>query len=113
MSFPTTIIVGPYEYTVRLDKDRIEELEKESGDELYGMTTHNLLEIAVHPHMHNTLIKETLLHEVLHAVLYVTGISHGMSDDDEEQLIRSLSPCLFMLLRDNPGLVDCLVGCDG
>jgi len=110
MSTPTSVRIGPYRYTVKVDLSRIKELEKESDSDLYGITTHGHLEIVLHPDVADTVLRETLLHEVLHAVLYVTGTSDRLSDKAEEHLIRSLSPALFALLRDNPDLVQYLTG---
>jgi hypothetical protein len=109
---PASVRVGPYRYKVVVSAERIKELEKESNSELYGITTHGHLEIALQPDVADLILRETLLHEVLHAVLYNTGLSDRMSDKAEEHLIRGLSPALFALLRDNPDLVAYLVGGD-
>lgn len=112
MSIPLSVRVGPYRYTVKVDADRIKELEKESNTDLYGITTHGHLEIALQPDVADMVLRETLLHEVLHAVLFNTGISDRMTDKAEEHLVRALSPALFSLLRDNPDLVRYLTGGD-
>lgn len=109
-SAPTTVKVGPYTYTVTLSDARIKELEKENNADLYGFTAHSFLEIAVSPDMADLMVRETVLHEVLHAVLYTTGISNRFSENAEEHLVRALSPALFQMLRDNPQLVTYLVG---
>ena len=47
------------------------------------------------------VVRETLLHEVLHVVL-----EHGSVDSAlHEDIIRSMSPMLLHMLRANPGLV--------
>lgn len=112
MTTPKSVRVGPYRYTVKVDADRIKELEKESNVDLYGITTHGILEIVLQPDVADTVLRETLLHEVLHAVLFNTGISDRMTDKAEEHLVRALSPALFSLLRDNPDLVQYLTGGD-
>lgn len=109
MSTPTRVKVGAYTYTVKVDADRIKELEKESETDLYGITSHGILEIALHPTVAPMVMRETLLHEVLHAVLYNTGVADRMTDKNEEHLVRALSPALFALLRDNPALIQYLV----
>jgi hypothetical protein len=110
MSTPESVKVGPYRYKVVVDAARIKELEKESDTELYGITTHGHLEIALHPDVADTVLRETLLHETLHAVFYNIGLSDRLTDKTEEHMIRALSPALFALLRDNPDLVAYLVG---
>jgi hypothetical protein len=47
---------------------------------------------------------ETLLHELLHAFLYLSGVSHTFlkgNDKLEEDIIRTLSPHLFAGLRSS------------
>ena len=112
MSTPTSVRVGPYTYTIKVDAERIKELEKESDTDLFGMTTHGHLEIVLQPDVADTVLRETMLHEVLHAVLFNTGLSDRMTDKAEEHLVRALSPALFALLRENPDLVRYLTGSD-
>ena len=109
---PASVQVGPYVYTIVADTARIEECEKESREELFGMTLHKSLEIIVQPTAADMVIRETLLHEVLHAVLYNTGIADRMTEKTEEHLIRALSPALFVLLRDNKNFLGYIVGSD-
>lgn len=49
----------------------------------------------------------TLLHEALHAVMFVAGASKllALDHDAEERLVSLLEPWLRALLIDNPGLV--------
>jgi hypothetical protein len=102
---PVSVLVGPFSYRVVFSADRIKELEKESNTELYGITSHGDLEIALQPDCAEMVIRETLLHEVLHALFYNTGLTERLSEKMEEQVIRSLSPALFDLLRRNPALL--------
>jgi hypothetical protein len=46
-----------------------------------------------------------LLHEVLHAVFYISGLSSEFRSQTEEKIVRALEPFLFQLLRDNPKLI--------
>ena len=109
---PESVQVGPYVYTIVSDAARIAECEKEAHEELFGMTVHKSLEIILHPDAVDMVIRETLLHEVLHAVLYNTGISDRMTEKTEEHLVRALSPALFVLLRDNKKFLGYIVGSD-
>lgn len=56
-----------------------------------------------------TVRANTLLHEVMHACLAMAGITDVLTDEDEERVVRRLSPLLLQALRDNPGLVTYLV----
>lgn len=46
---------------------------------------------------------DTVLHEVMHAILYAQGRPDG--GDTEEQYVRALSSGLVVVLRENPELV--------
>lgn len=52
------------------------------------------------------VLRETVLHEMLHCIMEHTGID----PEEHEQLIRSVSPLLLETLRRNPELVEWLVG---
>lgn len=47
--------------------------------------------------------RNTMVHELVHAVLYLTG--HETSDDDHEALVMALGTGVLAVLRDNPALV--------
>lgn len=55
-----------------------------------------------------TVEKETLLHEILHAALAVSGQTQFLTAKEEERIVSSLSPYIFQILRDNPILVSYL-----
>lgn len=47
--------------------------------------------------------RDTLLHEVMHAVFSETGLTMDFKeDDDEEKIVRRLSTCLLQVIRENP-----------
>jgi Zn-dependent peptidase ImmA (M78 family) len=55
------------------------------------------------------VVKETLLHELLHALLEDAQEFGIFADDNhEERLIRLLSPKLMSVMLDNPKLVEYL-----
>jgi hypothetical protein len=48
--------------------------------------------------------QDTLLHEILHAVISNCPVFHDSTT--EESLIRSVTPYLLTVLKDNPGVVE-------
>lgn len=74
---------------------------------LAGVSNGNLLRIAVRSNLPHQTKAETLLHEVLHQCLFVTG--RDLERDLEESIVRPLSMALFGVLRDNPKLVTYLL----
>jgi hypothetical protein len=81
---------------------------RREGEPLYGLYHDG--KIIIDPDTHNT--KETLLHETLHAIIAQTGLSETggpLSGDNEEHLVRTLSPLLLHLMRENRGLIQFLI----
>lgn len=72
----------------------------------FGVTCIDDLEIVLRHNMPDDLRKETLLHELLHAVLFAQGVPAGA----QEKWVRRLSPLLFATLRDNADLRKFLFG---
>jgi hypothetical protein len=66
----------------------------------------NKAEIHYDPAASESVLRETILHEVLHAICEHTGID----PDEHESIIRSLSPLLLHVLTENPRLTRWLVG---
>lgn len=60
------------------------------------------------------LTREIVLHELLHAVIAISGTRAVMEMDSEyeESMIAVLSPALLCVLRDNPALMDFLLSDD-
>lgn len=103
MKPPKVVYVGPYDYTVRFTKSL--------GASLYGETDNTNSELLVHPKQSPSNLRDTLLHEALHAIFHVSGASKALSWDmaTEEQLIRLLNPWLVQLVQDNPELIAYLI----
>lgn len=96
---PAKVVIGPHHYKVKVAKP--------SGlsHEQYGTTEVGTTTITLAPGMSGSQQRDTFLHEVLHAVLSLTGWDHRLGDKREEQLVRSLTPALLEVLRDNPKVV--------
>jgi hypothetical protein len=75
----------------------------------HGETNTDTKQILLSDTDNQQVVKETLLHEVLHALLEDAVILNLFTDDDhEERLVRYLSPKLMAVMQDNPKLVDYL-----
>jgi hypothetical protein len=100
---PKKIKVGPFTVQTRLEPEL-----QAMTDSLVGLWQDKLLTVLLDAGMTDELEKETLLHELLHAVWDCTGLSKRIDDDQEEEVIRCLSPLVFGMLRANPDLVEYL-----
>jgi hypothetical protein len=86
----------------------IAEASRKEGEALYGLYHDG--QIVIDPNIRH--LRDTLLHEALHAVIAQTGLSESgapLHGDSEEQVVRALTPMLLHLLRENPKLIQFLV----
>jgi|SRR6185436_738267 hypothetical protein len=107
--FPKKVKVGHARYTVRYE----ENLATIAGAN--GTCGEDTQTILIDPLMGPDMERDTVLHEVLHAVFHLSDARAALPKDDngdakeaEEKVIRPLASSLLSLLRDNPKLVDYL-----
>jgi hypothetical protein len=98
IELPEQVQIGSYVFDVKLDSGL-------SRSNLLGETHTSDQKILVHPMQHPMMLKETVLHELLHACFGVSSLTHSFSDDDEERVVAILSPWVLMMMRDNPQLL--------
>lgn len=112
-SIPTSVEVAHISYRIDHNGQRARDAE------VYGMCHVDRAEIVIGTSMAPAQKRDTLLHELLHALCDVMGVSKGGSaallptQDDEERFVHALSPLLLDMLRSNPELVDFLLAEDG
>lgn len=106
---PDRIRVGPYVYRVYADTARLQAHEREKKAGYSGYTDHQLMEIVIDPSDAPCHKRETLWHEVKHAVVNLFG-EYGKLDD--EMHIRRTAPMELAVLRENPALVAYLLAED-
>ena len=103
---PAVVEVGPHPYTVTTEELawlRVFAATNSAG--LVGQTDHCLNTITIDPALSPTMKRDTLLHEVLHAVFSATGVSRDLGSEKEEDAINRLTPTLLAVLRRNPELL--------
>lgn len=105
---PTRLKVGPTWWSISYDHADMLEIQRVSSEQfLQGCTRPQRAQIVVDaislPESH---IRDTLWHEVVHAVFHVFHIAAKIDGDDlnENLVARATSPVL-QVLRDNPALV--------
>ena len=79
----------------------------------YGEFDSKTNTIKINPHISDLDKINTVLHEIIHAILYERGISAdgGMlseKEKDEEFLVNTLSNGLIQVLKDNPKVLTVL-----
>jgi hypothetical protein len=101
--------VGPYTYAVtdeRLDWQAVEELR---GPAAYGYTSHTQQRIYLQPALHPAMRRTVLLHEVLHAAAFASGLAFD-GDHSEEEWVLRVTPLLLDALARSHGLAAYLTG---
>lgn len=101
MKHPKIIFIGPHDYEVSISKKKID-------SNLFGETDNTNSEIHVHPDQSLQNKRDTLLHEILHAIAFASGMKKVLewNDETEEKVIRLLSPWLLGVVQDNPDLIE-------
>lgn len=101
---PAALRIGLHEFRVYADDSGL------VGDhsENRGSTHNETLTIGLDTRMPESLQRETMLHETLHACWDQTALRALDVDEHQELIITALSPLLVGLLRDNPALVEYL-----
>lgn len=70
---------------------------------LYGRTNPRLTLMEINDGVAKSQQRDTLLHEILHAVITETHLT--FDGNAEEEIIRVVTPLLLGVLRENPGVV--------
>lgn len=103
---PAVVEVGPHPYAVTAEELAWLRVFAETAAEgLVGQTDHNLLTITIDPKLAPAMARDTLLHEVLHAVFSAVGVSRDLGASKEEDAVNRIAPALLDVLRRNPPLV--------
>lgn len=75
-----------------------------------GHITYGAGEIHIQDGLHPDYEKEVMLHECLHGLINYNELLSENLKQFEEDIVKTFSPALLRLLRDNPALVEYLTG---
>ena len=89
-----TLRIGPHR--VRVISDPATDVQLADAD-LLGDSDATRLTIRIRSDLPTSVWHDTLVHEVLHHVLALTHLATSWSDDDEEAVVRTLTPHLVQL----------------
>ena len=81
--------IGGQRWTI----ERVDEVDGKAEGECLRMS--NTIRVQKTTHDHE---RDTLLHELIHAALAVTGVTHDLDDKEEERLVRAIAPVLNDIL---------------
>jgi hypothetical protein len=97
---PKTVKVGPHVYSI-LRKSKAEMKD-------HGLCDWDQVQIKIQERLRKSKAQEVLLHEVLHACCYPNMAD--VQNKTDEEFVDTVSPLLLQVLRDNPELVEYLIG---
>ena len=112
VALPKGIRIGPFAYKVvskraELNQRRVDYAERD----LVGQCDHRELTIAVDSALAPAVQRETLLHEVMHAIYALVG-AEGQKLTEEETILR-IVPSLLDTLQRNPELAAFMLEVEG
>lgn len=97
-----TIKIGPLDYDVCYSADIANEGES------FGSTHNNEQRIFIDPAKKRQKQEHTFIHELLHAIFFVNGLTYrfGQKDVDrlpsEEDTVRETATLLYQVIKENP-----------
>lgn len=99
---PTSVQIGPFVYGISFDADESFEWDR------MGSCHNRTRRIVLNPQQADTEIRQTLLHEMLHAIGCIYEIAmvdhHWKGEEEHLDKIDLLTTALRELFRNNPGL---------
>ena len=107
---PESIVVCGHRYDVKMISDPDEALHRAGDPNSLGVSDHSKCRIRIRDgEQSESQYRDTMLHEVLHAIVAQTYAQKAFAKEDDEQAVAVLSTHLLDTLRRNPALVAYLV----
>jgi hypothetical protein len=100
---PRQVEVGYLEVQVETEPDALARSVYNTGSSVFGTYDERTGTVVLDTTVPLRVQQESLVHELLHAVVKQTGLQ--WEEDKEEAVVRTLSPFILMLIRNNPGLI--------
>lgn len=75
---------------------------------MYGLCDKAAAVISIDPEQDEFSFRDTLLHEIMHAILHQQGATHSYKL--EESFVRPLATGIMTVMQDNPKLAEALFG---
>lgn len=100
---PERVQIGPFHWRVTTDAADVARMRHEANDGRYAQTDKSRLTITVDTDRPADQVADSLLHETLHALVWVAGgWPKGLTEEDA---VRRYCSLLLDTLRRNPALV--------
>lgn len=100
MKPPTSVLVGPHRYKLTFNDSRVVRMSDDT-DSSFGETDHKHATITIDPNQSPSMLRDTVLHEILHACMNLIGVQEdaGVDRETEERIVLRLAPVLLQVVR--------------
>lgn len=100
MKPPAAVTVGPHRYKLTFAESRTVRLSDDT-DSAYGECDQKHATIVIDPNQAPTMLRDTVIHELLHACMNLIGATEdpGFDDAAEERIVLRLAPVLLQIVR--------------
>ena len=110
---PDYVLIGPHEFEIVWSQSEMLRHARNSRQDRLGQTEIPIQLITIEDGRPRSGMQETLLHEILHALIWEAGITvpenpEASEQDREEKLVGQLSGVLLDCLQRNPLVVSWL-----
>lgn len=104
---PDYVLIGPHEFEIVWSQSELLRHARNSGQDRLGQTEIPIQVMTIGDDRPLSGMQETLLHEILHALIWEANITvpenpKASEDDREEKLVGQLSGVLLDCLQRNP-----------
>lgn len=110
---PKTVRIGPLRWSITTSLGSYTTFaEAENDTHALGFCSLQALTIALKPGIPESLVRETLMHELLHAIIRTQGgiYETAKPDELEEATVSAISPLLVSVLRANEDVLEFILG---
>lgn len=112
MGRPSSVKLGPFVFNIVWSGADLRRLGRVDGVDRFGMSALDDLRIYVDENRPLAALQNTLLHEILHCLLWVYDIPVPYSEEDnkmEEQYVCRMDSTLLLCMQENRSLFQWLV----
>lgn len=110
---PKSVRVGPLRWRITTSLGDFHAFaEAENDTTAVGFCNLESLTIALKPNLPDSLLRETLMHELLHAIIQTQGgiFDTAKTEELEEATVSAISPMLLSVLRANEDVLEFVLG---
>ena len=101
---PQRVFVGPHCYRLLVDANAIAKASVQEGAPILGYCEKAETRIVIESNLVESLEREVVVHELLHAMCSLAGLDDELGEDVEERVVTRLAPIIVDVLERNENL---------